>query len=218
MEFSPKQRWSVIGGALLLTLAAMYLVNDDGQQEAVDHKTSYMPPKLKNALSADPFARGANSVSPSINDHVVQKQSSMVPGDVGALPEISQQRMRSAHQGKDSPHPDLLSTHAWYVPPPPQPIVESIPIEKPVAPVAPYQYMGKLEDSPQGTLIFLAVRNKVQTVVIGQIIDSAWRLDSEDANALHLTYLPLGTTQVLSKTARRALAANATANNAVTDN
>lgn len=204
MQSSPRQRWSVIGGALLLTLAAMYFVDQEEQQDGVAQNASHRPHTLKNTLSAGPLDVSSSSRSFS------QNPSSTSPGNSGVLPEIGLQRMRAAHQGKDAPHPDLLGTRAWYVPPAPQAAV-GIPVEKPVAPPVPFHYMGKLEDSPQGTLIFLAIRNKVQTVMIGQIVEGAWRLDSEDASALHLTYLPLGTAHVLSKTARRAAALNAIA-------
>jgi hypothetical protein len=70
--------------------------------------------------------------------------------------------------------------------------------------------MGKLENTPQGTLVFLSARNKVLSVIAGKNVDPMWRLDKEDANALYFTYIPLSLPKVLSKMAR-ASAANTTA-------
>ena len=108
-------------------------------------------------------------------------------------------------QEQDNPPTDLFKPHDWYVvskpagiPPPPP---------KPVAPEAPFIYMGKLEDTPEGTKFFLSEDNKVYSVGIGQSIDNLWRLDAEDATTLNLTYLPLGLPQILPKSGRPAASA-----------
>lgn len=94
---------------------------------------------------------------------------------------------------------DLFPVHSWAVvvpvaktklaPPPP-----------PVAPPTPFTYMGKMEDGPKGTLIFLMANNKVYSVSKGENVDAFWRLDGEDANQLMFTFLPLNLPQSLSKT------------------
>ena len=98
--------------------------------------------------------------------------------------------------------PDLFKAHDWVAaskalepaaPPPP-----------PVAPAPPFFYMGKLENSPKGTTFFLSANNKVYAVVAGEKIDDAWRLDAETDTSLNLTYLPLGQSQTLAKTATSA--------------
>jgi hypothetical protein len=66
----------------------------------------------------------------------------------------------------------------------------------------PFNYVGKLEDSPKGTQLFLMANNKLYTVLVGSDIDQEWRLDSEDVNTLTFTYLPLNLTQSLSKAAK----------------
>jgi hypothetical protein len=79
-----------------------------------------------------------------------------------------------------------------------------LPPPAPVAPPAPFSYIGKLEDSPKETQIFLIANNKFYSVVKGENIDQYWRLEGEDANALQLTYIPLNLPQILSKSARPA--------------
>ncbi len=98
---------------------------------------------------------------------------------------------------------DLFKVHSWLVIPPVKK-VKPLPLPPPVAPPAPFTYIGKLEDVVKGTQIFLLANNKFYTVINGENIDQLWRLDNEDANTLHLTYLPLNLPQILSKSARAA--------------
>lgn len=100
------------------------------------------------------------------------------------------------------PAADLFRPHRWYVPPPPKPAEPPPP--KPVAPPAPFTYLGKMEDTPQGTLLILSAGGKVYTVAAGEPIDSSWRLDGDDAGSVRLTYLPLGLPQTLPKSAKPA--------------
>jgi hypothetical protein len=100
---------------------------------------------------------------------------------------------------------DLFKVHSWIVVPPVKK-VKPAPPPPPVAPPAPFVYMGKLEDTPKGTLIFLLANNMLFSVVKGDKINPLWRLDGEDMNSIHLTYIPLGLTQLLSKSARGMIA------------
>ncbi len=195
MALSSQQRWWVLGTALLLTMAAVFAVQQT--EEPADSATEHKRNDIANVRIAQTSALTALSVTHVTAAAGLEPQS--------LLPEIEEKRKQAQAMGVAQPHPDLLSRHAWYVPPAPQAEV-STPVAKPEAPAAPFQYMGKLENSPQGTLIFLSTAGsmgKVQSVIPGQLINSNWRLDSEDASALYLTYIPLGTAQVLSKTAQR---------------
>ena len=99
---------------------------------------------------------------------------------------------------------DVFKVHSWVVVPPVKKIKPQPP-PPPVAPPAPFNYLGKLENSPNGTLIFLLANDKLFSVILGEKIDQQWRLDSEDANNLRLTYLPLGLPQIISKSAKPVL-------------
>lgn len=101
-----------------------------------------------------------------------------------------------------STHPrDVFKVHSWLVIP--KPIkTKPIPPPPPVAPPAPFTYMGKLENSPQGMQIFLLRNGHLYTAVKGQKIDAQWRLDAEDMDNIQLTYLPLNLPQVLSKSTK----------------
>jgi hypothetical protein len=107
---------------------------------------------------------------------------------------------------------DIFKPHSWVIIPP-APKVKPAPPPPPVAPPSPFTFFGKMEDGPKGTLLFLIANNKVYSVKKGEKIDPFWRYDSEDANNVYMTYLPLNLPQVLSKNQKMAapLQANAPA-------
>ena len=96
---------------------------------------------------------------------------------------------------------NLFKVHSWVVVPPLKKVKQE-PAPPPVAPPAPFTYMGKLENTPKDTQIFLVANGKLYTTQAGKKIDQQWRLDAEEPNALRLTYLPLNLPQVLSKSAK----------------
>lgn len=98
---------------------------------------------------------------------------------------------------------DIFKPHSWVIIPP-APKVKPVPPPPPVAPPSPFTFFGKLEDGPKGTLLFLIANNKVYSVKKGSNIDPFWRYDSEDANNVYMTYLPLNLPQVLSKNQKTA--------------
>lgn len=96
---------------------------------------------------------------------------------------------------------NLFKVHSWVVVPPVKK-VKPEPPPPPVAPPAPFVYIGKFESEAKSAQIFLLANGKLYTTQAGGKIDQQWRLDTEEANALRLTYLPLNLPQVLSKSAK----------------
>jgi hypothetical protein len=121
---------------------------------------------------------------------------------IPVLPDLTQKHLFVEDKSKTTQ--DLFKGHAWYVPPPPpKPVpVKVEPPPPPAAPPVPFFYMGKLEQAPQATQVFLTANNKVISVTVGKNVDTLWRLDKEEANTLTFNYLPLGLTNVLSKAVR----------------
>ena len=99
---------------------------------------------------------------------------------------------------------NLFKVHSWVVVPP---VVKqkSQPAPQPVAPPAPFTYIGKLEDPIKGTQVFLMLNGRLYSVFKGEKIDQQWRLDTENDNTIGLTFIPLNLPQVLSKAARPAM-------------
>lgn len=185
MALQTQQRWMLIGGALLLTLVAMVGLQEQENESAPEITMQRHVHTSPNALPRQTFAANAER-----------------------LPDLSRQAQMNmpadAKANADANNADLFQAHAWYVPPPPKPVIKQVIIEKPTAPPVPYTYMGKMENSPQGTLFFLSANNKVQLVKPGQTIDNLWKLDKDDANTLYFTYIPLGLPQRQSKSAKPA--------------
>jgi hypothetical protein len=198
---SPKQRWMMIGGLLALTLLAIYLVQEPAEeslpQESATKETfskESSPRKAAQEQNPQPATFANNPPS--------QSAIKVAEDAISVLPDLTQKHLFVEDKAKKTQ--DLFKGHAWYVPPPPpKPVpVKVEPPPPPAAPPIPFFYMGKLEQAPQATQVFLTGNNKVLSVTVGKNVDTLWRLDKEDANTLTFTYLPLGLTKVLSKAVR----------------
>lgn len=156
--------------------------------------TALTSPETDESLLAEPADNARTSAT---SDTIPQvKQSAVKPTANVATSSTWQIQHREALTEKTA---NLFPVHSWVVV---APITKTKPAPPPapVAPPAPFVYMGKLEDGPKGTQIFLMANNKVYTVIKGEKVDAFWRLDGEDANQLLFTFLPLNLPQTLSKT------------------
>lgn len=121
-----------------------------------------------------------------------------IPQDTPTSTSWLEQLKREAPQTR---YHNLFTVHSWVVAPP---VIKTnnkaLPPPTPTAPPAPFTYMGKLEDGPEGSKLFLIANNRVYAVSIGELINPFWRLDGEDENNVQLTFLPLQLPQLLSKT------------------
>src|SRR5450830_773178 len=210
MAMQSRQRWFLIGGALLLTLGAMYMLDESDDKSTTEvAATRPLRPHVaainsRNLAASDSFSESLSESLPDLS-HKTIFADDVVKGDVP----------KSESKDATKKDADLFQPHAWYIPPPPpKVVVQEIVKPIPQAPPVPFIYMGKLENTPQGTLVFLSAHNKVLSVIAGKNVDPMWRLDKEDANALYFTYIPLSLPKVLSKMARSA----AVNNLAVADN
>lgn len=173
MALQPAPRKLLLGAALLASLAATAWLAMQDDEPTSDEVIELATPS------------GPRSARPG------------KPVRLPLLPSLA----RPPAPEKNTQTADLFQSHAWTVPPPPKPAATAEAPAKPVAPPLPYSYMGKLEDAPQGTLFLLSANNKVYTVLQGELIDRVWRVDDEDATALHFTYVPLALPRTLSKSA-----------------
>jgi hypothetical protein len=170
--------WSAMQGDKADDTASADLLNDKNSSDA--------PHVIVRSSSAD-----------QINQSYKAEQIASL-GNSGLISWQKLKREPIQHQAYD-----LFKVHSWVVVPPVKK-VKPVPPPPPVAPPAPFEYLGKYGDSTKGALIFLMANNKLYSVTVGEKIDSQWRLDAEDAGALHLTFLPLNLPQILSKSAKLA--------------
>jgi hypothetical protein len=75
-------------------------------------------------------------------------------------------------------------------------------VSEPRAPQAPFQYLGRLDIEAGKALVFLTDGKRVYSLTPGQAINNTWRLDRDEPQALHLTYLPMDAPQIISKSSR----------------
>lgn len=169
---SKKLLYIVLLGTIALTLWTA-ITSDDVEEQVV------VSPR-NNARQTIPFKQG----EPQLNQHDQDRQSIL------GFQRVNQER----------PMKDLFSVHSWSAP---------VPIKKattqpekavaPTIPPIPFAYAGKLEGTPQGTIVFLIENNQLYTAAIGENVNAHWRLDVETPDSLHFTYLPMNASNVLSK-------------------
>ncbi len=95
----------------------------------------------------------------------------------------------------------LFAAHAWEPPP-----VKPAPTPPPQAPALPYQYVGSMQDLPEGDIVILMQQNRMLMPKVGTQVDSVWRLEREDAQTIYFTYLPLKSPVMLRKSKTASLA------------
>ncbi len=111
--------------------------------------------------------------------------------------EVSKQLIRVPIQ---KPIKELFKVHSWFVPPP---VIKMPPVAAPapVAPPLPFTYVGKMDGSAKGNLVFLLGNNQLYSVVKGENVTPQWRLDLENETMLRFTFIPLNLPKVLIKSA-----------------
>ena len=172
-------RWLLLLLILAVILTLWMMLREDNTDNAIEVINQ------KNAVQ-DPIAK--TNIIPSKEGVSMAKQQPLIPWQ-----KLEREPLSSQPQ-------DLFKVHSWLILAPIKKI-KAQPEPPPVAPPAPFTYMGKLDDSPTGSQFFLMANGRLFSVHKGDKIDSQWRLDNEDASSLQLTFLPLNLPQTLAKTA-----------------
>jgi hypothetical protein len=111
------------------------------------------------------------------------------------------------HRSRAGPEvQDLFASRAPVAPPPapapptvPEPAAEAAPTPPPapVAPPLPYRYLGSMTRA-SGAIVYLVKNDAMFVVAAGDTLEATYRVDDISDSAIHLTYLPLGSKEVLS--------------------
>lgn len=179
------QRWLIIGGLLLATLAAGYLVDDE-------------PAAVKR-----PRKNGSSATSLTATDAREIRRSSVMDTEVKAtvaplsFPEPVAARETERVTEKEGEKEgektiiDPFRNKIWYLTPP------SLPPPKPVAPPLPFQYLGKLNEDGQ-IRVFLNHQGRYLIATTGDVINGIYRVEEIAGSRMTFLYQPLKEKQVLS--------------------
>lgn len=80
--------------------------------------------------------------------------------------------------------------------PAPVPAAAPAPPPAPAAPALPYRYLGRITRASAAS-VYLVKSDTMFVVAAGDTIEATYRVDSISDTAIHLTYLPLGSKEVL---------------------
>lgn len=171
-----RQRWTIIGGLLLCTLAALWFVPPD------EAESPSPAPAKRAAVSAAETADIVNRAA----DHAADAP---VDAALSAAPALAEVAPAAASDSESATSP--FGVKSWLRPPPPPPP------PKPVAPPLPFQYLGKLSDGEQ-TRIFLKHDDKHLVASSGDVIMGVYRVDEIGAGRMTFVYQPLNEKQQLA--------------------
>lgn len=191
MAVSAKSSTSpVIWLALLLTLGLVYWQWSAEPDADVDLVAAR--PAKASAVTRPVLESASQSVSAIDHDHQsVNTPAGIVQVDTATLSEADYFKRQLP---ADKPTHVLFAAHEWLPPP-----VKPPPPPPPQAPPLPYSYVGSLKEMPGGDLVILMQQKKMLMPKLGSQVDTQWRLDREDTQAVYFTYMPLNKGVVLSK-------------------
>lgn len=182
----PKQRGLIIGGLLLVTLAAGYGVDDD-------------PPVAEKSQRRNGASASAAAASGGRDNRRSGVKDTAVGPAVAALgfPEPTaavDSELEGEREGEKEGETEIIDpfrNKSWYIAPPP------LPPPRPVAPPLPFQYLGKLSEDGQ-IRVFLNHQGKYLIARTGDVIDGIYRVEDIAGSRMTLLYQPLKERQVLS--------------------
>ena len=178
-------RWLLLLLILVVILTLWMML----RRETIDTDNTIEVINQTNAVQVPIANLSITNITPYQKGVLMAKQDSLIPWQKLERAPLSRQ-----------PH-DLFKVHSWLVRAPVRKAKQQL-ASVPVAPSAPFTYVGKLDDSPIGTQFFLMENGRLFSVFKGEKIDQQWRLDNEDASSLYLTFLPLNLPQTLTKASK----------------
>lgn len=179
MNASEKKRKLLIGAALIATLLAVVMVEDEEKDHAINTVEPTQIPRTSNeraakkqentAESLDVSKLGQRKLNPKAGELFASTNWTPKPPPI----DLEEQAAR-AEEAKKA-----------FVPPPP------------TAPPVPFKYAGKAISDNQ-TWVFLSQAKDNHIAKIGGKITDQYRLDAITEESISLTYLPLNIKQTLT--------------------
>lgn len=184
-------RKSILGIALLLTIAAVIWVEQE-DQETLDETQSALPIKdsskssmqKKEATSLSLYSIGQRKFNTEADDIFAamswEPKRTSTSGDRSIFGTIS------SEEGAEDPFTAMIKRAKSKPEPAPTP----------VAPPLQFKYLGKVIEG-KVTRVFLALADKNHVVGIGERIDNQYRVERISDETVEFTYLPLRIKQTL---------------------
>lgn len=179
MEPAEKKRKLMLGGALILTLIAVVMVEDD-ENPIVDTIEPIQPTRS----SSEKTRVDINTIDALEVDLLGQRTFNAEAGELFKSTSWTPERPKISLQQQQA---ELEKQRAKAKAPPPAP--------KP--PPLPFKYIGKIIDGNK-TQVFLADSEQNYVVRLGGHIEDQYRIDAMNDETITLTYLPLDAKQTLA--------------------
>ncbi len=170
MAIPARERWVVYAIVLLLALTAVRWAG--GQDRAEPRATvAYQAERPDRSGHEAPAATGGAEAVLAVRLDQLERRASGTPAG------------------------DPFQARSWE--PAVAVVKRNLPPPPPQAPPLPFTYLGKMIDGEQ-TTVFLAVSDRNYVARLGDTLDGRYRVEKIEEDGLALTYLPLGTKQMLA--------------------
>lgn len=177
MDAAEKKRKMIIGGALVATLIAAVLVEDE--EVAVN-----VPETLQPLRAPQERTKKTEMTTTQLDvDKLGQRQFSPLAGELFLSTTWEPKR----RQSDPTTQPVKLTQTPKLIAPPPAP----------VAPPLQFKYTGKVVEDSQ-IWVFLSLAGENLITKVGEKINPQYRLDAINDETVTLTYLPLNVKQTLA--------------------
>ncbi|MGH8629859.1 MAG: hypothetical protein ACREU7_03710 [Burkholderiales bacterium] len=177
MKPETRQRWLLLGGLLVVTLATAAWVGD---------RTS---PDSEVVAASEPDSGTPSSPAISSRHNAPDE-----------APQVNLEKLQSRDLGTTSRDPFAVRKPRVDKPRPPAPAVPAVQVvaapPPPSAPPLPFTYIGRLVEGDD-VAVFLSQGDRNLVVRQGETIDSIYRVEHVAENAITLTYLPLDQRQTI---------------------
>jgi len=168
MAIPARQRWVVYAIVLLLALTAVRWAG--GQDRAEPRATAAYQAERSERPAREGSATGNAEAAPAVRLDQLERRTAAAPAG------------------------DPFQAHSWE--PALAVVRRNLPPPPPQAPPLPFTYLGKMVDGEE-TTVFLAASDRNYVARPGDTLDGRYRVEKIEEDGLALTYLPLGTKQVL---------------------
>lgn len=175
MKLDARQRRLSLAGLLAATFAVTVGIEDRRVEPGTNIVAATAPRKASEASADSPRAR---TMGDTQQIHL-EKLETRVPGEASRDP-FAPPKPRAVNPGQ--------AAHAA--------LAVAVPIPQATAPPLPYTYMGRLK-SGNDVAVFLTQGERNLVAREGDTIDSSYRVDRIEDEAITLTYLPLNQRQTI---------------------
>ena len=189
VKLNARQRWLILGGLLVATVAAALMADEEPAEPPQRPRPGHAQTPGQKSGAARPAARAGAPVA-GVGEPIAGALAYLEAPVAPAKPEAPEPA-DGASEESAAPPIDPFRAKTWYVPPPPPPP------PKPTAPPLPFQYLGKVMADGE-VRVFLNHQGKHLVARVGDVIAGTYSVEEIGGGRMTFLYQPLKERQTLA--------------------